>query len=61
MFRTNNPHCFGASIISNRKTHMPARIGKTSEPGVQVTKFGWMAVTRKRRSLERVIDSVNHT
>ena len=40
---------------------MPARIGKTSEPGVQVTKFGWMAVTRKRRSLERVIDSVNHT
>ena len=40
---------------------MPARIGMIGEPVADVTKFGWMIVTRKRKSLQRVIDSVNHT
>ena len=40
---------------------MPARIGKIGEPVAEVTKFGWMIVARKRRSLQRVVDSVNHT
>lgn len=38
---------------------MPARIGKISELVAELTKFGWIIITRKRRSLQWVLDSVN--
>ena len=45
----------GGSNVSKIKINMPARIGKIVEPVIELTKFGG-----RKRSLEHVLDSVNH-
>ena len=51
----------GGSNVSKIKINMPARIGKIVEPVIELTKFGWMIMSpARKRSLEHVLDSVNH-